>query len=97
MRNANDQQDGPGVIPIAPGATFAPPCRVVGEESFSEGRRTADAGVECSHEGVGTDLVEGFRPGDPEPRCTTAYHYVPDKNRSSGTSANRAMTGSSRI
>lgn len=59
--------------------------------------RTADTRVECSHEVLGTDLVQGFRPVDPEPRCTTAYHYVPDKNGSSGTSSNRAMTGSSRI
>lgn len=41
--------------------------------------RTADTRVECSHEVLGTDLVQGFRPVDPEPRCTTAYHYVPDK------------------
>lgn len=28
-------------------------------------RRTVDARGGCSHEMVGTDLVEGFRPGDP--------------------------------
>lgn len=35
--------------------------------------RTADTRVECSHEVLGTDLVQGFRPVDPEPRCTTTY------------------------